>query len=219
MDTNLALVAKLIQVMDRLLAPDGCPWDREQTVATLTPMLLEEASEAFDALHEKDEDHLLDELGDLIVTFLMLCKKAQNENRFCWDSPFAKGAEKLIRRHPHIFAEKEDLSSEEVVLRWDEVKKTETFHSSRKSCIDGIPESLPIVARLQKLSSRLRKSSSKLHQEALQLLDTPSCNKEEDEGRKIAKLIFVANVNGINLESSLRGVYSHLLQRLRQLEP
>jgi tetrapyrrole methylase family protein / MazG family protein len=201
---------RLTETIERLLAPNGCPWDRKQTVLTLVPMVLEEAAEVLDALHEKDQAHLLDELGDLAVTFLFICKVAENEGRFSWDDPFVKGAEKLIRRHPHIFATETNLTSEEVVQQWDEIKKEETFHSKRKSCLDGVPENLPLVARFQKLFTKIKKASPQLYQHVLHMLDTPSNDEEFELGRKIVRLIFEASDADMNLEVALRGVYSKI---------
>ncbi len=215
---NQDAFTRLTKTIEQLLAPNGCPWDRKQTVQSLAPMVLEEAAEVLDALHEKDREHLLDEMGDLAITFLFMCKVAQNEGLFAWDEPFVQGNEKLVRRHPHIFAEATLLTPEEVAQQWDAIKKEEVFHTQRKSCLDGIPENLPIVAKLQKLCSKITKASPELHQHAMEILDSP-CDDEHDElGRKITQLIFEANSKGANVEVALRSVYSKLRNEVTQRE-
>jgi tetrapyrrole methylase family protein / MazG family protein len=201
---------RLMEIIDRLLAPNGCPWDRQQTVHSLAPMVFEEAAEVLDALHEKDQAHLLDELGDLAVAVFFMCKIAQNEERFSWDEPLVKAAQKLIRRHPHIFTSQTDLTPAEVVQQWDELKKEEVFHAQRKSCVDGIPENLPIVAKFQKLCSKISKASPDLYRDLMQMLETPCENEQDELGRKAARLIFESSAKGANLEVALRGVYAKL---------
>ncbi len=115
--------ARLMAIIDRLLGPDGCPWDKKQTVSSLSHMLLEEMHEVIDDIEEREK--LADELGDVWMTLLMLTKAAEREGRFRWNYPLSKAAEKLIRRHPHVFEEQKNLTSEEVEKQWIELKKRE----------------------------------------------------------------------------------------------
>ena len=101
----------LIRVIDRLLGPDGCPWDKEQTVFSLSHMVLEEVCEVIDTLRDAEPERLADELGDLIIGAMFLAKAAEKEHRFAWERPFQKATEKLIRRHPHIFTEDQKITT------------------------------------------------------------------------------------------------------------
>ena len=137
-------VDRLLEVIDRLLAPDGCPWDREQTLQSWARMVFEEICEVLDSLAEADSDQLADELGDVIIGVLFLVKAAASEKKFPLSKPFELAAEKLRRRHPHIFAD-ETLPKDPKAIeqRWDEIKATEVHHRHRTSRFDGISKSLP----------------------------------------------------------------------------
>lgn len=199
----------LIAVIDRLLSDDGCPWDREQTVLTLSHMLLEEVCETIDAIRDKDSAHLADELGDLLITAFFFAKAAEKEGKFLWELPFKKGAEKLIRRHPHIFGEKTALSSEQVISQWDELKKKESTHVHRKSPFEGIPSSLPGLSMMQKLILKAKKNPS--HKKTIAACVKHAQKKENPEealGAKIAELVLQAEEQGIQAEQALRSFYA-----------
>ncbi len=207
----------LIAVIDRLLADDGCPWDREQTTFTLSPMLLEEVCETIDSVRDEDAEHLADELGDLFVGAIFFAKAAQKEGRFDWEEPFKKGREKLIRRHPHIFKDATNLTSEQVKEQWEELKKKEPTHVRRKSHFEGVPASLPGLAMMQKLLVKTKK-----HPEVLRHLETcvkhaqHQKNSEEVLGAQLAELVLKAEAQGIQAEQALRRFYSTCRQTLEQ---
>lgn len=205
-------IQKLLSVIDTLLSPDGCPWDRKQSIETLTPMILEEASEAMDALSEKDMQHYADELGDLFITAFFACKFLEKQEDIAWDAPFVKGAEKLIRRHPHIFGDKnQQITEEEVVVLWDDLKKTEGFHKKKTAISHEIPQNLPIVAKLQKLAS-LAKKRPEL-EKALETCLEPSQEEGEKMARQIMQDIVDATEKKIDVESSLRELYSEIIKK------
>jgi len=114
---------QLVAIIDKLLGPEGCPWDKKQTVSSLSHMMLEEMREVIADVEESEK--LAEELGDVWMTLLMLTKAAEREGRFSWNYPLSKAAEKLIRRHPHIFEERKDLTPEEIEKQWIELKKRE----------------------------------------------------------------------------------------------
>src|SRR3989441_9406001 len=118
----------LVELMDRLRSPGGCPWDREQTYATLAPMLLEEAYEAFDALEEAREgrpDALREELGDLLFQITFFARVAQELGEFTIDDVIDQVHQKMVRRHPHVFGDAKAGDSAEVLRNWEAIKEEE----------------------------------------------------------------------------------------------
>ena len=147
-----------VAVMDRLRSPGGCPWDAEQTHRSLAPYLLEEAYEAYQALEDGDSDALRDELGDVLLQVLFHARVAA-EDPDGWDiDDVASGlVAKLVRRHPHVFADTEVSGSADVEANWDEIKKSE---KPGRSVADGVPLALPALALLAKLQSRGTRAGS-----------------------------------------------------------
>ena len=149
---------RAVEVMDRLRSPGGCPWDAEQTHASLAPYLIEEAYETLDAIETADLAALREELGDLLLQVLFharLAEEAHPEQRFGIDDVAADLVAKLIRRHPHVFARTEpdaqDFSAGDQQLSWDAIKKVE---KRRESVTDGIALGQPALALAAKLVSR-----------------------------------------------------------------
>jgi len=142
---------KLVEILQRLLAEDGCPWDREQTIESLRPYVLEEACEVMDAIDSGDRDQLCDELGDLALQIAFHAELARRENSFGPDDVVRGICEKLVRRHPHVFADVQVSGADEVVLNWDAIKATE---KERRGLLDGIPRSLPALERARRSSER-----------------------------------------------------------------
>jgi tetrapyrrole methylase family protein / MazG family protein len=209
---------RLAEVIDRLLGPNGCPWDKEQTVESLAPALLEEAAEVLEAYHDNDTDHLLDEMGDMAVTLLFLCKVAQKEGKFTWESPFTTGADKLVRRHPHVFGETKCATPDEVIAQWEQVKKQEPFHKKRKNVLDEIPRDLPIVSRCQKIVSRLKKNATPIYREIKKEMEQSDGDKEGAVIKKLALLFFEAEEKGFVVETLLRKMYNQITADVLTLE-
>src|SRR5467141_3241531 len=116
---------QLVNLMARLRAPDGCPWDREQDFDTIKPYLLEETYEVLDAIDHRDWPHLAEELGDLLLQAVFFAQMASEEGKFRIDDTVAATTEKLIRRHPHVFADATAKTADDVKRRWDEIKAEE----------------------------------------------------------------------------------------------
>src|SRR5205809_2048434 len=137
--------ADLVALMDRLREPGGCPWDREQTYATLAPMLLEEAYEAFDALEEarlgRPAD-LREELGDLLFQITFFARVAKERGEFTIDDVIDQVHEKMVRRHPHVFADVEAGDSAAVLKNWEAIKAEEKRAARRDT---GQPENISIL--------------------------------------------------------------------------
>ena len=145
--------AKLVAVMARLRAPGGCPWDREQTHATLRTYLIEEAYEVLDALDSTDDVKFAEELGDLLLQVLFHAQIASEEGRFAINDVIREIYEKMIRRHPHVFGEKRAKDAAEVLRNWEIIKQEERRNKSGQSAtepkpvsvLDGVPRTLPAL--------------------------------------------------------------------------
>ncbi|MCS5420808.1 MULTISPECIES: nucleoside triphosphate pyrophosphohydrolase [Psychrilyobacter] len=147
---------KLVDIMKKLRAPDGCPWDREQTIESLKPYLLEETYETLEAMDIGGEE-LKGELGDLLLNIIFQSLIKEEEGEFTIDDVAKKVSEKLIRRHPHIFADVEVEGTKDVMRNWEEIKKKEKEHRGRKSVLDGIPKIYPPLAKAYKLQVKAAK--------------------------------------------------------------
>ncbi len=148
----------VVAVMDRLRSPGGCPWDAEQTEQSLVPYLLEETHEVIEAIESGDRDHVREELGDLLLQVAFQSRVAQEHEStpFGIDEVAAGLVEKLVRRHPHVFADVEAADAAAVERNWDSIKAQEKPH--RQHPLEGVPHSLPALARAQKVVSRLEKA-------------------------------------------------------------
>ena len=155
-----ASLSRLVEIMDRLLAPeDGCPWDREQTLDSLRPYLVEETYEVLDALSRHDVAGHCEELGDLLMQIVFQSALRRAEGAFDIDAVIAAISDKLVRRHPHVFGETAGVdTAEKVLAQWDQIKAAEKAGkgSAKKRVLDGIPMG-PALARAQKIGSRCGK--------------------------------------------------------------
>lgn len=194
-----------INTVDRLLGPGGCPWDQSQTLLTLRETLLEETHEVLDAINSGDSKELQEELGDLAFNVAFLCKVAEREGKFTEDSVYEGIKDKLIRRHPHIFASQKQLTEDELKAQWDKIKQEEKGHI-RKSALDGIPSSLPSLAKAQMFARKLKVKKA------------ASFKTEQELAQKLYALCEEAQSQGFNAESSLAQHLKSLEQTHRQQE-
>lgn len=148
---------RAVDVMDRLYSPGGCPWDRKQTHASLVPYLLEEAHELAEAIESGDRDHMREELGDVLLQVLFHARIATEEPEpFTVDDVARDLADKLVRRHPHVFTpDGEERSADDVLAGWEDIKQAE---KQRASVLEGIPLAQGALARAQKVVSRAAKA-------------------------------------------------------------
>lgn len=148
-------IDRLLGIMQRLRDPqNGCPWDKEQTFATIAPYTLEETYEVLDAIQREDFDDLRGELGDLLFQVVFYAQMAQEQGRFNFDDICAAISDKLERRHPHIFGEANFGDSEAVLANWEKTKSAERAEKAQHSTLDDIPESLPALMRAHKIQKR-----------------------------------------------------------------
>jgi MazG family protein len=153
----------LVALMDRLRSPGGCPWDREQTYATLAPMLLEEAYEAFDALEEAREGRpaaLREELGDLLFQITFFARVASERGEFNIDDVIEEVHEKMVRRHPHVFADGKTGDSAEVLRNWEAIKAEEkrgkhSGQSESASILDGVSTKAPALMEAHQITTNV----------------------------------------------------------------
>ncbi len=154
-----ASLPRLVEIMDRLLAPDGCPWDREQTLDSLRPFLVEETYEVLDALSRKDVPGHCEELGDLLMQIVFQAALRRAEGAFDIDAVVAAISDKLVRRHPHIFGDAKGLeTSAQVLAQWDEIKRAEKAAAGIKSdrILSGVKPA-PALVRAQQLGRKAGK--------------------------------------------------------------
>ena len=138
--------------MARLRAPGGCPWDREQTFDTIKPYLLEETYEVMDSIDARDWDGLADELGDLLLQVVFFSQMAKEAGHFDVTDAIEAINSKLVRRHPHVFADGDAKTSDEVLRKWDEIKATEK--AKPEGLLAGVPRSLPALMEARQIAGR-----------------------------------------------------------------
>ena len=146
---------RLCWIMDRLLAPGGCPWDREQTHASLKQYLIEEAYEVYDAIENESFDHLKEELGDVALQVVFHAHLARRAGKFDVNDVLTGICEKLIRRHPHVFGQTQVEGSSEVLANWEEIKKREKTDAKKEpSLLASIPASLPALQKANRMQEK-----------------------------------------------------------------
>ncbi|HAF10981.1 MAG TPA: nucleoside triphosphate pyrophosphohydrolase [Chloroflexi bacterium] len=194
---DLAALGTVARIAERLRAPGGCPWDREQTHASLRPHLLEEAYEAIEALDRGDLETLRDELGDLLFQIAIHAQLASEEGAFDLGDVSRAIGEKLIRRHPHVFAGT-SLEGKDLLVQWEQIKRAEK--SERTSILDGVPRSLPALFAAERLQERAARVKLRPPRIELPLdIDDP-----EFLGELLFDLVAEARERGFDAETALR---------------
>jgi tetrapyrrole methylase family protein/MazG family protein len=218
---------ELVRIMAVLRAPDGCPWDREQTHMTLRRHLVEEAYEAVAAIETGDDDEIRDELGDILLQVAFHAQIASEEGRFDIDDVADAIVAKLRRRHPHIFADAIAETPADVMTRWDEIKRTE---KPDKGLLDGIAPTLPGLTYAEKISRRavsvgfewetVEDVWAKVHEEIDELKAEPAGSPEaEDElGDVLFSMVNVGRKMGIDPEQALRSTCAKFIRRFTEME-
>jgi XTP/dITP diphosphohydrolase len=212
----MSSLAELVAVMDRLRSPGGCSWDAEQTHSSLAKYLLEETYETLDALASGDLTDLHEELGDLLLQIVFHARIAQESDpAFTLESIAAGVVEKLIRRHPHVFAGV-DLSTQEALeANWKRVKAEE---KSRESSTDGVPLAMPALALAQALIYRTKDTGLPVASANAIVLAREFAAQSDDLGELLAALAVVAQERGQEAESLLRDYMAGYRQEVRRSE-
>lgn len=204
----------LLAIMARLRAPNGCPWDREQNHRSLRFHAVEEVYELLDAIEAGDDHEMEEELGDLLLQVVFHCQLARERGAFDFEAVCRNIAEKLIRRHPHVFGNIKVEDVETVWANWDKIKRAEkegTRHA-RPSALDGIPRHLPALLRAQKLVKKARKADLWPDQQKASRLTRAALAKQ------LFALAAYAQARGWNAEDLLRTETARAERRLRQQE-
>ena len=219
---------KLSVIMDLLLGPHGCPWDREQTHASLKKYLLEEAYETIEAIDQNDPEALAEELGDLILQPVFHMRLAERAGSFEFNEPLKRITDKLIRRHPHVFGETLVADSDEVLKNWDKIKQTE----KERSILAGVPQALPALARAHEVSKRAARSGfewpdfegvlDKVHEEVAELREAVAGGDKVHIRDEIGDLLFtivnIARWQKIDAEDALRLMLNRFQCRFESME-
>jgi MazG family protein len=225
------------EIVARLRGPDGCPWDREQTHATLREGLLEEAYEVVEAINTGDDANLREELGDLLLQVVFHAQLAAEENRFTVDDVARDIADKLIRRHPHVFGDAHCADSASVLKRWDEIKRAEKG-GKQTSVLGRVPRGLPALiraAQLQKKAARVgfdwtRPADvlAKVREEITEVegamreeqsaASPASARLEEEIGDLLFSVVNLARKLNVDAEVALARAAEKFVSRFEQLE-
>jgi len=217
---------RLVAVMQRLLGPDGCPWDREQTPETLRPYVIEEAFEVVDAIDGGRPDALREELGDLLMQVVFLAEIARGRGWFGLDEVIDGIADKLERRHPHVFGTETLTSADEVVERWEVIKRRE---KGERGILEGVPVALPALLRAVRVGEKAafvgydwpdaEGVRAKVDEELAEL-DAAADHEEEHE--ELGDLLFAlaswARKREHDPEAALRGSLERFADRLTRVE-
>jgi MazG family protein len=229
----------LVALMDRLRAPDGCPWDREQTYATLRGYLLEECYEVVEAIDRDERGALKEELGDLLFQVVFLARLAQEEGAFDAAGVVRGIAEKMIRRHPHVFGDARADTAGDVLRRWEEIKRREKEATGGPgaaraggSVLSGVPRALPALLKAQRLSTKAarvgfdwRSDADVVEKLAEELTELRSAIESRDglaAREELGDLLFTAaNLGrrlGMDPEEALEGANRKFARRFARVE-
>jgi len=239
-------ISRLLEIMAALRTPrTGCPWDLEQSFASIAPYTLEEAYEVVDAIERGDLADLRDELGDLLLQVVFHARMAEEQGAFTFPDVVEAITRKLIRRHPHVFGDLQNLSPDEVKSLWDEIKRQEkaerrAIHEKmglspdayETGFLGGIPTALPALTRAQKLTAKAAKVGfdwpdpaqviDKIHEELEEVKEASSSGDRDRIEDEIGDLLFsvtnLARHFGIDPETALRRTNAKFERRFRTIE-
>jgi XTP/dITP diphosphohydrolase len=210
---------RLVEVMDRLRSPGGCPWDAEQTHESLIKYLLEESYEFIDALGQGDREGMREELGDVLLQVYFHSRMAQDHptDPFSIEDVAKLIADKLIRRHPHVFEGLQVDDMDEVIENWEAIKAKE---KGRTSSLDGIAMAQPALPLVEKLIYRAEKYKVELPLTTIDsaIADLQNSPDEASVGQALAAIIALAHQHNIDPESALRGQAREMIEKIRQSE-
>jgi MazG family protein len=221
----------LVELMKRLRAPDGCPWDREQKYSDLKPYVIEEAYEVVDAIDRDDRESLKEEIGDLLLEAVFLAEIAREEGSFEIDDSITAIHDKLVRRHPHVFGDTKAESADAVVTNWERLKDAERKKED-KSVLSGVPQSLPAMLKALRLTDKAarvgfdwRKTEDvfeKLEEEVGELKEAIAGRNPKEIESELGDLLFtLANVARrlkVNPEEALQATNRKFTDRFHAIE-
>jgi len=223
---------RLLAVIRRLRGPDGCAWDREQSPATLRAGLVEEAWEAVSAIDTGDEANLREELGDLYLLVTMIASMHEERSAFSVADVLEGIVEKLVRRHPHVFADAQPGSVDGILAQWDRIKREERAHETPRSVLGGVPGSLPPLERAASLQKKAAKVGfdwpsvgpvwDKLAEESTELREAAGggdpARVEEELGDLLFTVVNLARFLKIDPALALNRTNAKFERRFREIE-
>jgi tetrapyrrole methylase family protein/MazG family protein len=223
--------AELVSVMGRLRSETGCPWDREQTRESLRPFLLEETHEVLEALESGDATAIREELGDLLFQVVFHARLAEERGEFSMGDLLEALVAKMVRRHPHVFANGVIGTSTEALAQWEAIKQAEA-PGPRRSALHGIPRSLPALLRAQRVQHRASRvgfdwqapheALEKVREEVTEIDEALRQGATDAISRELGDLLFatvnVARLAGADPEAALQGAVNRFLGRFQQME-
>jgi MazG family protein len=222
--------AKLCEIVAKLRAPGGCPWDREQTNASLLPATIEEAYEVAEAARAKNDDHFREELGDLLLLVVMHAEIARETGRFDIDQVTAEITDKLIRRHPHVFGTSDARDSGAVLKQWEAIKRNEK--KSETHYLASLPQALPALMRAEKAQKKVSRVNfdwekiddvmAKVEEEIAETKIAIESGDRKAIENELGDLLFaVANLSrkcGVDAETALQSATNKFVRRFNRLE-
>lgn len=224
---------KLVAIMQRLRGPKGCPWDKEQTMESLIPFIVEEAYEVIGAIDAKSPKMLKEELGDLLFQIIFMCQLAREKGDFDIEDVMALSAEKMTRRHPHVFGNAKAKTSKDVLKHWAKIKAEEKKgRKGAKGYLSDIPEHLPALLKAHKVTKKasqagfdwtdikdvFKKVKEEMGEFKAALRKGNSRRIEEEFGDLIFSLVNVGRFVEINPEEALRKTISRFITRIHYIE-
>ena len=224
-----ATLVRLVGVMQRLLAPGGCPWDREQSYQTLRKYVLEEACEVIDAIDSGDRGAICEELGDLLLQIVFQAELGRREGAFAIDDVVASIVEKLVHRHPHVFGSVDAKDADQVLRNWEKIKAKE---KSGRALLAGVPRSLPALVRAQRIGEKVSRvgfdwenahgSRAKVEEELGELDAAIASNDaaaiEEELGDVLFALVNLSRHVKVDAEGALRRTIDKFTRRFGHVE-
>jgi MazG family protein len=229
MATQTKNIARLLRIMARLRGPKGCPWDREQTHQSIRHNLIEECYEALDAMDDNNMTEFRDELGDLLLQVVFHAQMASEAREFDFDSVAKSIADKLVRRHPHVFGKKRADTSVEVLKQWEAIKKQE---KNAHSIVAEIPRSLPALLKADKVQRKVARVGfdwkrvddvvAKVEEELSELRAALASGDrrqfEEELGDLIFSTVNLARFEGFHAEELLNRAIHKFVARFQKIE-
>jgi tetrapyrrole methylase family protein/MazG family protein len=229
------LFARFVELITRLRAPGGCPWDREQTHESVKPMTIEEAYEVAHAIDEKDDDELLGELGDLLLQVVFHANIAEERGAFRLKQILEHVSDKMVRRHPHVFGEDDASSPGEVLRSWEAIKAREREAKGKddESMLDSVHKGLPAVMEAFQMTTKVSRvgfdwkaaddALLKLDEEAMELREAIRAKADhravaEEVGDLLFVAVNVARLTGVDPESALKAANRKFRRRFRHVE-
>ncbi|MCI0528176.1 MAG: nucleoside triphosphate pyrophosphohydrolase [Nitrospira sp.] len=232
--------SRLVKILEQLRGERGCPWDKEQTRDSLKPFLVEEVYEVLEAMEQPDPVKIKEELGDLFLQIVFHCQIAKERKEFDAEAVLTACIEKLIRRHPHVFGnENEMMTAQEVLQRWEDLKREERGPNEETSLLDGLPKTLPALLQAYRVQERVSRVGfdwpadevgdkagitnvlAKVQEELNELEDAIQHNQKDQARQELGDLLFslvnLARFMRVDPEGTLRETTARFMRRFKEI--